>query len=140
MIPITVLLADDHALLRRGVRALLRSEPDIEVVAEAQNGWEAVELSKLHHPAVVVMDLQMPVMNGLEATRRVRGLLPDVQVLMLSSAVEAASATAAARAGAAAFVSKQAAPDTLPDLIRQLVRGRRPAPGDDAPAGPDHRS
>jgi DNA-binding NarL/FixJ family response regulator len=137
---ITVLLADDHALHRRGVRALLRGQPDIEVVAEAHNGWEAVELSKLHHPAVVVMDLQMPVMNGLEATRRVCGLLPGVKVLMLSSAAEPGAAMAATRAGAAAFVAKPAKPRALPDLIRDLVRDAHPPPPAATPAVAAHES
>ena len=80
----SVLLVDDHAILRDGLRALLESSPDFEVTGEASNGKEAVEEAQRKCPDVVVMDIAMPVMGGIEATRRIRQMCPDSHVLMLS--------------------------------------------------------
>src|SRR5438132_11784606 len=82
---IAVLLADDHAVVREGLRALLALEEDIEIVGEAQDGREAVELARKTSPDVVVMDLAMPVLNGLEATRQIRKRIPATSVLVLTS-------------------------------------------------------
>src|SRR5438477_12972363 len=82
---IRVLIVDDHEIVREGLRMLFRNEPDIEVVAEARNGAEAIEVATAYKPDVVLMDLVMPEGGGIEATRRVRALLPQTQVLVLSS-------------------------------------------------------
>src|SRR5580765_8475308 len=82
---ITVLLADDHQIVREGFRSLLAHENDIEVIGEAANGREAVQLTRKLHPAVVVMDIAMPMLNGLEATRQIRKDFPDTKVLILSA-------------------------------------------------------
>lgn len=123
--PISVLLADDHALLRSGLKVLLRRQPDMAVVAEARNGKEAIALSRLHRPDVVVMDVQMPLMNGLDATREVRDLLPATKVLVLSSQVESPAVERAVAAGAAGFISKHTALGTLPRAIREVFSGRQ---------------
>src|SRR5437899_4835302 len=82
---IRVLLADDHTVVRQGIRALLSSEGDIDIVGEAENGRQAVQMAKKLEPDVAVMDIAMPVLNGLEATRQIRRALPGTKVLVLSS-------------------------------------------------------
>ena len=82
---IAVLLAEDHQIVREGFRSLLKHEGDIEVVAEAETGRQAVQLTRKHHPDVVVMDIAMPLLNGLEATRQIRKDFPDTKILILSA-------------------------------------------------------
>ena len=83
--PITVLLAEDHMIVREGLRYLLQSERDIEVVGEAANGRLAVAMALKLRPAVVIMDIAMPLLNGLEATRQIRHAIPDAKILILSA-------------------------------------------------------
>lgn len=85
MNPITVLLAEDHEIVREGFRCLLKYEHDIEVVGEAETGRQAVQLTRKLHPAVVAMDIAMPLLNGLEATRQIRKDCPGTKVLILSA-------------------------------------------------------
>ena len=83
--PIRVILADDHAVVRKGIREFLEAEEDIEVVAEAADGAQAVALAAEHQPNVAVLDIQMPVLTGIEATRRIKAEHPDVRVLVLTA-------------------------------------------------------
>src|SRR5262249_41241344 len=83
--PISILLADDHNVVRQGLRALLSIEPDIEIVGEAANGWQALRMAKEFRPEIIVMDLAMPGLNGLDATRQVLAELPQTKILVLSS-------------------------------------------------------
>ena len=103
---ITVLLADDHQIVREGFRSLLVSEPDLEVVGEAQTGRLAVALAKKLRPMVVVMDIAMPELNGLEATRPIHKMLPDTKVLMLSAHSDDAYVEQAIAVGAATSMSR----------------------------------
>ncbi len=125
MTTITVLLADDHRAIRRGVKVLLGVEHDIAVIAEAENGAEAVELSRLHRPDVILMDVQMPGVNGFDATRQVCELLPDTKVVMMSSQTESDTVERAVAAGASGFVSKQNALLSLPRAIREVFQGHQ---------------
>ncbi len=109
--PIRVLIADDSAPARAGLRTLLATEPDMVVVGEATNGREAVRLVEEHRPAVVVMDLQMPIMDGVQAARLIKRSWPDVIVVIVT--VHAAEQAAAVAAGADAFVVKGEAPERL---------------------------
>ncbi len=108
-----ILFADDHQVVRQALVAMLTGQPDILVVGEAANGLEAVELAHELHPDLVIMDVTMPVMDGLEATRRIRRELPDVRVIGLSMFEDEQIATAMQQAGATAFVSKTASPGEL---------------------------
>ena len=83
--PIRILLADDHVMLRQGTAEILRKEADIEVVGEADNGQQAIDLTLQLRPDIVVMDVRMPVLSGIEATRRIRETMPEVQVLVLTT-------------------------------------------------------
>jgi DNA-binding NarL/FixJ family response regulator len=105
---ISVLLVDDHALLRKGLRRLLEDDPGLCVVGEASNGWEAVELARQLAPRVVVMDLTMPVMDGMEATRRILEFAPETAVLMLSMNSEDSCVRKAIAAGARGYLVKSA--------------------------------
>src|SRR5271165_3288599 len=107
MKPITVLLAEDHQIVREGFRSLLKHEADIEVVGEAENGRLAVQLTRKLRPAVVVMDIAMPLLNGLEATRQIRKGFPDTKVLILSAHSDEAYVEQVAVLGAAGFLLKQ---------------------------------
>jgi DNA-binding NarL/FixJ family response regulator len=120
---ITVLLAEDHQIVREGLRALLEQERDIHVVGEAATGREAVQLTRKHHPAVVVMDIAMPLLNGLEATRQIRQDFPDTKVLILSAHSDNAYVEQVALLGAAGFLLKQTSSDNLATAIREVHKG-----------------
>src|SRR6516225_6381807 len=104
---IRVLLADDHVVVRQGLRALLAAEEDIEIVGEADDGRQAVQLAKKHLPDVAVVDIAMPVLNGLEATRQITQLLPATKVLVLSSYGDDEFVEQLTEAGAAGYLVKQ---------------------------------
>src|SRR5579864_5287538 len=121
---ITVLLAEDHHLVREGFRSLLEHESDIEVVGEAATGREAVQLTRKLHPAVVVMDIAMPLLNGLEATRQIRKDFPDTKVLILSAHSDDAYVEQVATLGASGFLLKQASSHVLATAIREVQAGK----------------
>jgi DNA-binding NarL/FixJ family response regulator len=123
MAKISVLLVDDHAVVREGLRALLECEPDLEVVGEAAEGRQAVALARKLSPEVVVMDISMPVMNGLEATRQILKSVPDVRVLVLTSYGDEDCVTQMTKAGALGYVTKQTAANDLVKAIREVRRG-----------------
>ena len=120
---ITVLLAEDHQIVREGFRALLKHEHDIEVVGEAADGRQAVQLTRKLRPAVVVMDIAMPLLNGLEATRQIRRDFPDTKVLILSAHSDNAYVEQVAVLGASGFLLKQTSSDNLATAIREVQKG-----------------
>src|ERR1043165_2485328 len=120
---ITVLLAEDHRIVREGFRALLEHERDIEVVGEAANGRQAVQLTRKLRPAVVVMDIAMPLLNGLEATRQIRKDLPNTKVLFLSAHSDDAYVEQVAVLGATGFLLKQTSSENLATAIREIQKG-----------------
>jgi DNA-binding NarL/FixJ family response regulator len=120
---ITVLLAEDNKAVREGIRVLLEAEDDLNVVGEAKNGRQAVKMAKRFRPAVVVMDISMPLLNGLEATRQIRKDFPDIKVLILSAHGDAAYVEQAIALGAAGFLLKQTSPNDLPKAIREVQKG-----------------
>jgi two-component system invasion response regulator UvrY len=122
---IKVLLADDHAVVRTGFRLLLQSQPDINVVAEAQSGEAACQMFAELAPDIVVMDLGMPGMGGLEAVRRIRAHNPAARVLALSAHDDPMHARRALREGALGFLSKRSAPEALIEAISAIAAGRR---------------
>jgi DNA-binding NarL/FixJ family response regulator len=120
--PIRVLLADDHKLVRAGIRSLLERLPDVEVVAEASDGREALRLIEEHRPQIVLMDIAMPELNGLEATRRVAKSFPDVSVIILSIYADEEHVYQALRAGASGYLLKGAATEELELAIRAVAQ------------------
>ncbi len=120
---IAVLLADDHTVIRQGFRALLEAEQDIAVVGEAETGRQAVQLARKLHPDVVVMDIAMPLLNGLEATRQILKELPGTKVLVLSSHSDDEYVRQFTEAGAAGYLLKQTAVADLLKAIREARRG-----------------
>ena len=121
--PIRVLLADDHPILRSGLRLLLGAEPDLEVVGEANNGLEAVEQTQRLAPDVVVMDIAMPGMSGLEATRRISQLETGARVLILTVHAEEQYLLPVVQAGGSGYVLKSQADTDLLEAIRAVHRG-----------------
>ncbi len=121
--PITVLLVDDHEMVRRGVRAFLETQPDITVVGEAESGEEAVRLAAEHAPDVALMDLIMPGMDGVEATRRLTTRSPRTSVVMLTSYHDDEHVFPAIRAGALSYVLKEIGPGELADAVRKAAAG-----------------
>ena len=121
---ITVLLAEDHNIVREGFRSLLKHERDIEVVGEAENGRQAIVMVKKLRPAVAVMDIAMPLLNGLEATRQIRRDFPDTKVLILSAHSDHAYVEQATELGAAGFLLKQTSSHNLATAIREVERGK----------------
>lgn len=120
---IRVLLADDHAVLRAGLRALLGSEPDMEVVGEAQNGEEAIQKARDLAPDVLVLDIAMPRLNGLEVIREIRTLGLAVRILVLTMHAEEQYLLQVLRAGGAGYVLKAQADTELMEAIRTIHRG-----------------
>jgi DNA-binding NarL/FixJ family response regulator len=121
---ITVLLAEDHTIVREGFRKMLELEDDFEVVGEAQNGREAVALVKKLRPAVVLMDIAMPLLNGLEATRQVLKALPTTKVLILSAHNDDAYVKKATESGAVGFLLKQTSAHDVCRAIREVQKGK----------------
>src|SRR6266540_350483 len=118
-----VLLVDDHTVVRQGLRVLLEAEPDITIVAEADTGRQAVQLARKHLPDVVVMDIAMPTLNGLEATRQIIKEVPTARVLALSSYSDDEYVQQLTEAGAAGYLLKQTAAADLLKAIREVRRG-----------------
>jgi DNA-binding NarL/FixJ family response regulator len=121
---ITVLLAEDHTIVREGFRKMLELEDDIEVVGEAQDGRQTVALTKKLRPAVVLMDIAMPRLNGLEATRQVLKALPATKVLILSAHNDDAYVKNATESGAVGFLLKQTSSHVVCDAIREVQKGK----------------
>ena len=130
---IRVLICDDQAIARHGLQMILASAPDLKVVGQAQDGQEAVELTAQLAPDVVLMDLKMPRLNGVQATRRIRSQFPDVQVLVLTTYDADEWVFDAIRAGANGYILKDTPPDQLLSAIRDAAEGKTPV--DPAVAG-----
>jgi DNA-binding NarL/FixJ family response regulator len=121
--PIRVLLVDDHAVVRRGLQGFLELLDDITVVGQADNGRSALEVARSVRPDVVLMDLLMPEVDGIEATATIKAEMPGVEIVALTSFVEEARVTAALEAGASGFILKDAEADDVADAIRAAYRG-----------------
>jgi DNA-binding NarL/FixJ family response regulator len=124
--PARLLLADDHDLVRDGFHRMLGREPDLEVVGEASNGREAVELCRSLRPDLVLMDVRMPEMDGLEATRTIKAERPEVSVLVVSTHENPDYLFEALKAGAAGYVLKDAPKRRLVDAVRRVLNGESP--------------
>ncbi|MGE0599282.1 MAG: response regulator [Dehalococcoidia bacterium] len=122
--PIRIVIADDHAVVRQGLKMFLEDDADFEVIAEAQNGAEALALAKQHHPDVVLMDLLMPVMDGITAIGHIRRELPDTEVIALTSVLEDASVVGAVRAGAIGYLLKDTQAEELTRAIKAAANGQ----------------
>ena len=121
---IRILAVDDHPLLREGIAALIAAEPDMQLVGASANGREAIQQFRALRPDVTLMDLQMPVMSGLDAIIAIRGEFSDARIIVLTTYPGDAHAARALKAGAAAYLVKNLAPQVLLDTIRNVHRGR----------------
>lgn len=120
-----VIIADDHKTIRRGLRFLLESEEDIEVIGEASNGHEAVLLARELHPTEMIIDIAMPETNGIEAMREILLELPDTKVLIISSESDRDAINDALASGAAGYLSKGTSLLAVPFALREIHRGSR---------------
>ena len=120
---ITVLLAEDHASFRKTLKLMIESGGDIEVVGEAKNGLEAVRLSARLHPEVIVMDIAMPLLNGLEATQQIMAISPATRVLILSAHPDPEYIKQAVMLGASGYLIKQSSTQVLAHAIREVLKG-----------------
>jgi DNA-binding NarL/FixJ family response regulator len=123
---ISLMIVDDHAIVRQGLQQLVDTAPDLELVAVAVNGAQAVELARAHRPAVILMDLAMPVMDGVEATRAIVAELPETAVVVLTSFGDESRIVDALDAGAQGYLLKHTDPDDLIDAIRSADAGDAP--------------
>lgn len=125
MSTITVLLAEDHAIVREGLSALLKREADLQVIGEAENGRQAVALAAQLHPDVIVMDIAMPHLNGMEATRQILHDAPQSKVIILSAHSDDAYVEKVMSLGASGYLIKQTAAHVLPEAIRRVHLGKK---------------
>lgn len=120
---IRILVVDDHAIVRAGLRALLEAAEEMQVIGEAENGQQAVGTAKTSRPDVVLMDLAMPLLNGMQAARHIARVAPTVRVLILSSYSDAPHLLQAVEAGVAGYVMKESAGDELLEAVRETANG-----------------
>jgi DNA-binding NarL/FixJ family response regulator len=125
MVSVTILLVDDHQLLRQGLRALLEVEPDIQVVGEAGDGLQGIQLVERLRPNVLVLDLMMPGVNGLEVTRQVSRRFPETRIIVLSMHANEAYVLEALRNGAVGYILKETGINDLVHAVREAIAGRR---------------
>ena len=125
MNPIQVLIADDHAILRRGLAQIITEASDMQICAEAETGAQVIKLVRQHRVDVVLLDITMPDRNGLDTLKQLKKEKPKLAVLMLSMHPEETYALRAIKAGASGYLTKQSAPALLVTAIRQVARGRR---------------
>jgi DNA-binding NarL/FixJ family response regulator len=121
---ISVLLAEDHTIVRQGLRLLVEADGDIGIVGEAKTGREAVQMTRDLHPEVVVMDIAMPLLNGLEATRQILKAFPGTKILILSAHSDPEYIEQVVKAGASGYLVKQSSGDVLAKAIRELHNGK----------------
>jgi len=124
-----ILLVDDHVLFRKGVAALLASRPEIQVVGEASDGFEAIEVARGTFPDVILMDIGMPNCNGLEATRRIKREMPHIQIVMLTVSDDDQHLFEAIKSGAQGYLLKDLEPNQLYKMIESISRGEAPLSG-----------
>ena len=122
--PLRILLADDHAMVRQGLRKLLEECPEWEVIAEAGDGGEAVRLAEQHRPDLAILDIAMPLLNGIEATREIAMRSPNTRVLLLSMHADDAYVTQGLQAGATGYLLKEAADADLLTAANEVAHGR----------------
>jgi len=122
--PVRILIADDHAIIRRGLRTLLEHEPGFQVIAEACDGREAIEAARRERPHVVVLDIGMPGLNGIEACRQISGILTESQIVMLTVQADEAYLLGALKAGARGYVLKSSAESEIVDAVRAVSQGK----------------
>ena len=135
---IRILAADDHALLRHGIASLVNAQPDMELVAQAATGREAVEQFRRHHPDVTLMDLQMPDMSGIEAMIGIRSEFPDARIIVLTTYAGDVQVIRALRAGARGYLLKGSVHTDLVETIRAVHAGRKRVPGEIAAELAEH--
>jgi DNA-binding NarL/FixJ family response regulator len=122
--PIRILIADDHSVVRQGLKMFLTLDPELEVVGEAANGEEALNMSRALSPDVVLMDMLMPVMDGIAATTRIRAEMPDTEVIALTSVLDDGTVVGAVRAGAIGYLLKDTQADELCRAIKAAAAGQ----------------
>jgi DNA-binding NarL/FixJ family response regulator len=124
ILKIKILLADDHKIMRDGLRSLLEKQPDMEIVGEAKNGLAAIELTRKHRPDLIIMDINMPDLNGIEATSRIIAEMPGLYVLVLSMHADRGFLVKMLKAGAAGYLLKDCASEELIDAIHAVMKKR----------------
>src|ERR1700758_4532773 len=127
---VTILTVDDHALLRKGIAALVNAKPDMKLIAEASNGRDAIESFRLHRPDVTLMDIQMPGFNGIEAIDRIQSEFPDARIIVLTTYTGDAQVVRALKAGARAYLLKRQVHRELLETIRAVHAGQRRIPSE----------
>jgi DNA-binding NarL/FixJ family response regulator len=125
-VPAKLLIADDHAMVREGIRSMLANEPDLQIVGEAKDGEEALELCRRFRPELVLMDIRMPKMDGLEATRAIKEVSPQTAILMVSTYESQEYLVEAVKAGAAGYILKEATKGQLLGTLRRVLDGETP--------------
>ena len=121
--PSRIIIADDHPLFRSAIRQTLENHPDLEVVAEAANGRQALELCRRHRPHLVLMDLRMPEMDGVTATQKIKSEVPETRVLILTAVDETGRLSSSLEAGAAGYILKDALPTHITHAVRRVLSG-----------------
>src|SRR5713226_4532699 len=136
--PIRILTVDDHALLLEGIAALVNTETDMKLVAEASNGQDAIEKFRLHRPDVTLMDLQMPALNGIEAIIGIRSEFPNARIIVLTTYTGDVQVLRALKAGARAYILKGHVHKELLETIRAVYAGKKRIPAEVAAELADH--